>query len=77
MTLGADAAPTRDRAQFLGAWRLMGEMGHAGGSLGLSAVTALVSLPAAAVVLGAVGFAGLAWTSVWVSRADRARAGKA
>lgn len=77
MTLGADAAPTRDRAQFLGAWRLMGEVGHAGGSLGLSAVTALVSLPAAAVVLGVAGLTGLAWTSVWVSRADRARAGKA
>lgn len=74
MTLGADAAPTVDRAQFLGAWRLMGEAGHAGGTLGLSAVTAVVSLPAAAVSLGVLGLAGLAWTSVWVSRADRERA---
>lgn len=73
MTLGADAAPSQDRAQFLGAWRLMGEAGHAGGTLGLSAVTALVSLPAAALSLGVVGVAGLAWTSVWVSRADRER----
>lgn len=76
MTLGADAAPARDRAQFLGAWRLMGELGHAGGTLGLSAVTALVSLPVAAVVLGATGLVGLGWTSLWVSRADRER-GKA
>lgn len=74
MTLGADAAPEHDRAQFLGAWRLMGEAGHAGGSLGLSAVTALASLPAAAVSLGVLGIGGLAWTSVWVGRADRERA---
>lgn len=73
MTLGADAAPTRDRAQFLGAWRLCNELGNAGGSLGLGAVTALVSLPAAAVVLGVTGLGGLAWTSVWIARADRAR----
>lgn len=77
MTLGADAAPRHDRAQFLGAWRLMGEAGNAGGSLGLSAVTALVSLPAAALALGVLGLGGLAWTSVWVSRADRERAGAA
>lgn len=73
MTLGADAAPSRDRAQFLGAWRLTGEVGNASGSLGLSAVTALVSLPAAALTLGVVGLCGLVWTSVWISRADRAR----
>ncbi len=73
MTLGADAAPHRDRAQFLGAWRLMGEAGHAGGSLGLSAVTAVVSLPVAALALGVLGLGGLAWTSVWVTRADRER----
>lgn len=76
MTLGADAAPQRDRAQFLGAWRLMGEAGNAGGSLGLSAVTALVSLPAAAVAVGVLGLAGLAWTSGWVSRADRERSAR-
>lgn len=73
MTLGADAAPRHDRAQFLGAWRLMGESGNAAGTLGLSAVTALVSLPAAAVTLGVIGLVGLGWTSVWISRADRER----
>lgn len=75
MTLGADAAPRQDRAQFLGAWRLMGEAGNASGSLGLSAVTALVSLPAAAVSLGVVGLAGLGWARVFISRADRERVG--
>lgn len=75
MTLGADAAPTLDRGQFLGAWRLCGEVGHASGSLGLSAVTAAVSLPAAALALGAVGLLGWGWMTVWVARGDRARTG--
>ena len=73
MTLGADAAPRVDRAQFLGAWRLMGEVGNAGGTLGVSAVTSLASLPVAAVVLGVGGLLGLGWTSGWVLRADRER----
>ncbi|HIZ98826.1 MAG TPA: MFS transporter [Candidatus Janibacter merdipullorum] len=73
MTLGADAAPRVDRAQFLGAWRLMGEVGNAGGTLGVSAVTAVASLPVAAVVLGVAGLLGLGWTSGWVLRADRER----
>lgn len=72
MTLGADAAPRQDRAQFLGAWRLMGDAGTAGGSLGLSAVTALVSLPVAALSLGVVGIIGLAWSLVCFPRAPRA-----
>lgn len=74
MTLGADAAPATDRGQFLGAWRLCGEVGNASGSMGLSAVTAAVSLPAAAVALGLVGFVGWGWTTVWVARGDRRRA---
>lgn len=77
MTLGADAAPVQDRAQFLAAWRLMGEIGNAGASLGVSGVTALASLPVAAVALGVTGLVGLGWTSGWVSRADRERSGRA
>lgn len=77
MTLGADAAPAQDRAQFLAAWRLMGEIGNAGASLGVSGVTALASLPVAAVALGVTGLVGLGWTSGWVSRADRERSGRA
>ncbi|QBF47079.1 MFS transporter [Janibacter limosus] len=73
MTLGADNAPAADRAQFLGAWRLTGEVGHASGTLGLSAVTAVASLPVAAVTLGVLGLGGLAWTSGWMARADRER----
>ncbi|WP_068251075.1 MFS transporter [Janibacter corallicola] len=75
MTLGADAAPALDRAQFLAAWRMCGEVGNTGGSLGLTAVTALVSLPVAAVSLGVAGLLGLGWTTLWVGRADRSRVG--
>ena len=75
MTLGADAAPALDRAQFLAAWRMCGEVGNTGGSLGLTAVTALISLPVAAVSLGVAGLLGLGWTTVWVGRADRTRVG--
>lgn len=75
MTLGADAAPRVDRGQFLGAWRFMGDVGNAGGSLGLSVVTAAFSLPVAAVSVGVLGLLGLGWARVWISRADRDRIG--
>ena len=39
MTLGADASPADDRAQFLGGWRLCSDFGNAGGPLVISAVS--------------------------------------
>ena len=41
MTLGADAAPVDGRSQFLGAWRLCGDIGNTGGPLLVSAVAAV------------------------------------
>lgn len=58
MTLGADLSPPAGRAQFLGAWRLCGDVGTAGGPLLLAAATAAITLGPAAVVMGAVGFVG-------------------
>jgi MFS family permease len=58
MTLGSDLAGRRDPAPFLGAWRFVGDTGQAVAPLVISAVTALVSLPAAAVVMAVVGAAG-------------------
>ena len=65
-----------------GLWLALG----AGGIAALAAVPMVlsaagsgpggVSLPVAAVALGATGLVGLGWTSLWVSRADRER-GKA
>ncbi len=34
MTLGADASPAADRAQFIGGWRLCNDLGSAGGTAG-------------------------------------------
>ncbi len=60
MTLGADFAPARGRAEFLGVWRLVGDVGTAGGPLLVAAVTATVSLGASSVLTGAVGLTGAA-----------------
>ncbi len=58
MTLGADFSPEVGRAQFLGAWRLCGDVGTAGGPLMVAAATGVASLGTASVLMGAVGGAG-------------------
>jgi MFS family permease len=56
MTIGADLAPAAEgRAQFLGAWRVLGDSGTAGGPLLVALVTGLATLGAAAIFCGAVG----------------------
>jgi len=59
MTLGADFSPVAGRAQFLGAWRVCGDIGTAGGPLIIAGVTGLVSLGAASVSMGGVGVLGV------------------
>ncbi|MCW2814638.1 MAG: transporter [Nocardioides sp.] len=71
MVLGADAAPTEGRAQFLGGWRLCGDVGMSGGPLVVSAVAAVAPLALACVVIGLLGLAGTAWTGWWVAQEDR------
>ncbi len=73
MTLGADAAPVAGRGQFLGAWRLCGDLGNTGGPLGVSALAAALPLAAAAVSAGGVLAAGAVWVWWWVRRVDAAR----
>ena len=58
MTLGADFSPEAGRAQFLGAWRLCGDVGTAGGPLLVAAATGVASLAAASVLMGGIGLAG-------------------
>jgi MFS family permease len=58
MTLGADFAPARGRAEFLGVWRLVGDVGTAGGPLLGAGITAAVSLAAASSAAGALGLLG-------------------
>jgi MFS family permease len=75
MTLGADASPADARSQFLGGWRLMADLGRAAGPLALSAASAVLTLGASAVVLGAFAVAGAGWLAVWVPRHDPTRQG--
>lgn len=60
MTLGADFSPPRGRAEFLGVWRTMGDIGTAGGPMIASGVTAVLSLAAAPVAIFVVGMTGAA-----------------
>lgn len=66
MTLGSDLSPVVGRSQFLGMWRLITDVGTAGGPLLVAVVTAVASLGAAPVVIGAVGIAGtvVMWRAV-------------
>ena len=58
MTLGADLAPRRDPAQFLGAWRFTADFGSAMAPLGVAGITALASLSLASGVMGVLGLCG-------------------
>lgn len=60
MTLGADFSPAHGRAQFLGAWRVCGDVGTAGGPLLVAGLTGLLTLAAASVSMGVLGLAGAA-----------------
>jgi MFS family permease len=60
MTLGADFSPPIGRAQFLGAWRLIGDIGTAGGPLMVAGLTAAITLGGASVFMGGVGALGAA-----------------
>lgn len=73
MTLGADASPSAGRSQFLGAWRLCGDIGNSGGPLLVSAVAAVAPLATACLVVGLLGLAGAGWVGHWTGRVDRAR----
>jgi MFS-type transporter involved in bile tolerance (Atg22 family) len=60
MTLGADFAPDAGKGEFLGLWRLISDVGQAGGPVVISVMTALATLAAASVVTGGIGFVGAA-----------------
>ncbi len=73
MTMGADTAPTSGRAQYLGAWRLCGDVGNSGGPLLVGALSALAPLATACFVLGGLTLAGTGWVGLWTHRLDRRR----
>ncbi len=55
MTLGADLAPADARGEFLGMWRLIGDVGFMLGPSVAGAVAGALALPAAALVMGGSG----------------------
>jgi MFS family permease len=60
MTLGADFAPSTGRAAFLGVWRMVSDVGTAGGPLVVAAVAGAATLGTASIVVGGLGVAGAA-----------------
>ena len=66
LTLGSDLSPVAGRSQFFGVWRLVSDLGTAGGPLLVAVVTSLVSLGAASVAVAGVGLigAGVLWRAV-------------
>lgn len=68
MTLGADSAPPAARAQFLGIWRFMADLGTSGGPVALSGLTAMLSLGAASFGVGALGLIAAAVFWRWLPR---------
>lgn len=75
MTLGADTAPATGRAQYLGGWRLCGDIGVSGGPLLVSAVATVAPLATACLVVGGLGLVGSGWVAWWTRQVDRVRAG--
>ena len=68
MTLGADNAPEQGRAQFLGGWRLCGDLGNALGPGVISLITLVASLGIASIAIGLIGWLGSGWLARWVGR---------
>jgi MFS family permease len=66
LTLGADASPPQNRAQFLGGWRVCSDLGNLAGPLVISVVSAFAPLAVAAVTMGLLTWAGSGWLVKWV-----------
>ncbi len=57
MTVGADLAPPDARGEFLGVWRLIGDLGGTAGPSAVGFVADALALPAAALTMAASGLA--------------------
>jgi MFS family permease len=60
LTLGSDLAPKESMGEFLGVWRLIGDLGGTGAPLVVGGVADLVGLAMSALVMGGVGVAAAA-----------------
>lgn len=68
LTLGADVAPKREPAAFLGSWRTLTDAGGAIAPLLVSAITAFSALPFAAAAMGVIGLVGAAGFLRWIPK---------
>lgn len=68
LTLGADTAPPGDPGPYLGSWRTLTDAGGAATTFIVSGITALVSLPAASLAMGAIALLGCAGFLRWIPR---------
>jgi len=60
LTLGSDLAPTKGSKEFLGIWRFIGDIGHAGGPLMIGALINLATLGLAATATAGIGLVSAA-----------------
>ena len=58
MTLGADLSPLKNRSEFLGVWRMMGDTGGTIGPLIIGGISKLFLLSIASIVTGGIGLIG-------------------
>ena len=70
-TLGADLAPVRDRATFLGLWTLLAQIGTTGAPTAVAALAG-ISLRGASVASGLTTVAGAGWLA-WLFRSPGSR----
>lgn len=61
MTLGADLAPREAMGEFLGIWRMIGDVGMVGGPVLIGAVAQSLSLGSAASAVAGLSFAAALW----------------
>jgi MFS family permease len=72
MIMGADLSrQSRQQGQFLGVWRLLGDLGISGAPLLTGALVTVASMSAAALVVAGLGFAGAALMTFIVSETLR------
>ncbi len=60
LTLGADFSPAQRRSDFLGVWRLIGDIGHTSGPFLVGLLTSTFSLVAASFVTASIGLCSAA-----------------
>lgn len=73
MTLGADFAPTAGRAGFLGVWRMVSDVGTAGGPMVAAGVAGVATLGVASVVVAGIGVLGAVLVALRMPPAPDAR----